>query len=141
MNHINQLTMQTKYGMIFTVGKSSNDMLAKTFRFQIYKGERPFSCFGVTAPVKGMINCFGLTMIGFEARIMSDEDKRLEKVRGNAASILQRETRKAFRYKRIKLYVNKIIFIKRTRASRKIQKQWRAHVAWVKLKNDSATNI
>jgi hypothetical protein len=95
----------------------------------------------VIAPVKGMINCYGLTLIGFEARIMSDEDKKLEKVRGNAAVIIQREQRKSARYKNIKAYVNKIIYLKRTRAARKIQKGLRKHWAWVQLKNDSATNI
>jgi hypothetical protein len=47
----------------------------------IHKGERPFSFFGVLAPIKGSDRISALALLGIETRILSEEAMVFEKKR------------------------------------------------------------
>jgi len=82
--HLTYLKFVMNSGKKFFVG-TPNIVGAKNFKLSVYKTERPFSTFGTLAPVGGFSNKYALVRFGVDTRILSEEDKILEKQRGKAA--------------------------------------------------------
>jgi hypothetical protein len=116
-------------------------MDVKDFYFRVYQNERPFALFGLLAPIRGRKTLKGLTLIGFEARIMNEHDIALEKIRGQKASIIQREYRKFRRYKNVRLFIAAKLKKRRNKAALSIQMVWKLHQLWKRKRHGAQTSI